>query len=127
MVRRSRQTVTVDGLAELRRRLAEVPEEVADAAREAVDEGAEAIREEVERTVRVNTGRARNTIRVRHVGTTGLSADVGWFDPDLYYMRFNEFGTEKITADPVLTRAAEAERVRFPRRVGEEIRRELEG
>jgi len=127
MARRSRQTVTIDGLQELRRRLREVPDEVKDGARDAINEGAEAIRRDVERNVRVDTGRAREAVRVFSGWAFGLAADVGWKDPDVYYMKFNEFGTESIAADPVLTRAAEEERHRFPGRVGDSVRRELEG
>lgn len=102
-------------------RLAMLPRKIADAASAAVKESGEAVRERVVRTVRVHTGRARDAIRVRLTGSRGLTADVGWFDRDTYYMQFNEFGTSSIAADPVLTRAAEEERGEFPRRVHKHI------
>ena len=102
-------------------RFAELPAQITEGAQNAVDESGEAIREEVERDVRVNTGRLKNRIRVRKIGALGLTADVGWFDRDTYYAQFLEFGTEKIDADPVLTRASEEERGRFPERLQRNI------
>lgn len=102
-----------------------VPKKVQEGAQEAVEESGEAIREQVERTVRVRTGRLKNRIRVRLVGTRGLTADVGWFDKDTYYAHFQEFGTSKITADPVLTRAGLQEEKHFPKRLREKIQEKL--
>lgn len=115
----SRITMRVDSreLTRLHRQLSQVPGRVTDGAQEAVQESGEAVREQVERTVRVDRGRLKNRVRVRFVGSLGLTADVGWFDQETYYAQFNEFGTSSIEADPVLTRAGEQERAEFPRRV----------
>lgn len=121
----ARGTVTIEGLDRLRLRLHDVPADVADGARRAVRDGAEAVRDQVERTIRVDTGRARREVKVRHVGTGGLSADVGWFNPDMYYVKFLEHGTSSIAADPVLQTATEAERVRFAGRVSADVREAL--
>ena len=109
----------------IERRLNRLPEAVIEGAGAAVRESSEAIRAQVERTVRVWRGLLRNKIRVREIGARGLTADVGWFDRDVYYAQFQEFGTSSITADPVLTRASLEEEREFPRRVRNEIERRL--
>ena len=108
-------------LTQVHRQLDSLPERIKDGAREAVAESGEAVREQVERTVGVFRGRLKNRIRVRQVGALGLTADVGWFDKDTYYAQFVEFGTSSITANPVLTRAAEEERAKFARRVRKHV------
>lgn len=122
----SRQTVRIEGLARLRRQMEEVMPAVHAGARAAVEESGDAVRVQVARTVRVRTGRLRRGIRVRDVGAHSMTVEVGWFGRDEYYAKFVEFGTSSITADPVLTRAAEEERTRFPQRVTREIRERLE-
>lgn len=104
-----------------RRLLKTLPARVTEGAQEAVEESGEAIREQVERTVRVDKGRLKERVRVRLVGSLGLNADVGWFDKDTYYAQYQEFGTSSISADPVLTRAGEEERAKFPKRVQQHI------
>jgi len=122
----ARITVHVDSAALnlLHRQLRRMPENIQDGIRAAVEESAETIRDEVKNTVGVHTGRLRERVRVREIGD-GTQADVGWFDDDTYYAQFVEFGTSKITANPVLTRAGEAERKEFPRRVRERVRERL--
>ena len=117
----ARVTVSVEGLERLHRKLAQVPEHIREGAREAVDEAAEAVKDQVAATVGVHTGHLKRSVKVRHIGGTGLSADVGWFDANSYYAKFVEFGTSSITANPVLTAAGEQERTRFPRRVKAEV------
>jgi HK97 gp10 family phage protein len=112
-------------LQRVHKRLDLLPDRITEGSKEAVQESGEAIREQVERTVRVNTGRLKERIRVRLVGTKGLTADVGWFDKDTYYAQYQEFGTSKITADPVLTRAGVEEEARFPKRLREHIQGKL--
>lgn len=108
-------------LNRIHRRLNEVPARVTEGAQEAVKESGDAIRDQVRDSVRVWRGKLRRKVRVRLRGALGLTADVGWFDADTYYAKFQEFGTSSITADPVLTTAAEQERARFPRRVQRHI------
>lgn len=117
----ARATVTILGLKNLRRQLAELPDEMQTGARRAVRDSADEIRDEVRDSIRVDTGRLRAGTRTRLVGADDLTADVGWFDKDLYYAQFLEFGTSSIRADPVLTRAGEAQRLRFPARVRVEV------
>lgn len=117
----ARTHVTVIGLGDLRRELRELDDEIERAALDAVEESARAVQAEVRDTIRVRTGRARDELKVR-VRASDLFADVGWSDPDVYYVKFLEHGTSSITAIPVLTMAAEGERRRFPGRVTQEVR-----
>lgn len=112
-------------LRRIHRRLDRVPDGVVRGAQAAVRESGETIRDRVRRTVGVFRGRLRDRIRVNLKGALGLTADVGWFDRDTYYARFVEFGTSKITANPVLTTAAELERRLFPKRVKKHIEEHL--
>ncbi|GAA2609601.1 HK97-gp10 family putative phage morphogenesis protein [Actinomadura fulvescens] len=123
----ARITARVDtrSLRLLQRQLERMPERILDGARNAVDESGEAIREDVEQNVRVWRGLLKNRVRVRSIGSLGLTADVGWFDSDTYYAKFQEFGTSSISADPVLTVAAERERGEFPTRLRHHIRAAL--
>lgn len=119
----ARTHVSVIGLGNLRRELRELDDEIQRGALKAVEESARAVQSEGRDTIRVRTGRARNELKVR-VREADLFADVGWSDPDVYYVKFLEYGTEKIEAIPVLTMAAESERRRFPDRVARHVRRE---
>lgn len=119
------QRVTIVGWDRLVRRLNELPEEIRRGSVDAVREAADAVRDEARDAVRVKTGAMRAGLEAR-VREDLLRADVGWTDPDLYYAKFQEFGTSRITANPALTAAAEAERARFPRRITEQVRAEIE-
>lgn len=118
------RNVSVEGLDRLARRLNELGEQIRAAALKAVEDAAEAVRDDTRDSVRVDTGRLRNGVEVR-IDRENLSAEVGWFDKDLYYAAFQEHGTTRIPANPALTAAAEAERGRFPGRLGEDVRREI--
>lgn len=118
------ETVTIEGLDELRRRLEEVGEQIREAAGKAIEDAANAVRDDGREQVRVDTGKMRNGLKA-FVKKADLTAEVGWRDPDLYYATFQEFGTTRIPANPALTAAAEAERRRLPDRIGEDVRRAL--
>lgn len=120
----ARTTITIHGMNRLRRDLARVPPAIRKGARDAVQEGAESVRDQIRAEIRVDTGRLKRDVDIK---ARGLNADVGWFRDEDYYAKFLEFGTEDITADPVVTRAGEVERTRFPDRVSDEVRRALEG
>lgn len=122
----ARTTISIEGLNRLRLQLNRVPAHIREGARDAIEESAEAVRDQVRREIRVNTGNLRRSVRIRKIGAHGLSADVGWFSRDDYYVKFQEFGTSSITADPVLTRASAAETARFPRRVRRHVGSELD-
>jgi len=117
--------VTIEGWGRLKQRFHELPEEIRRGALNAVEDAARAVQSEARDMVRVRTGALRNGLKVR-VNERWLRADVGWTDPELYYAKFQEFGTSKITANPALTTAGEAERRRFPGRISEDVRREIE-
>lgn len=118
------QNVTIEGLAELRQRLEEVGEQIREAAGKAIEDAANATRDDAREQVRVDTGKLRRGLKA-FVRKSELTADVGWRDPDLYYAKFQEFGTSKIPANPALTAAAEAERRRLPGRITEDVRRAI--
>ena len=112
-------------LNKVHRRLNRLPRDITEGAQDAVKESGEWIRDDVATHVGVFRGRLKSRIRMRAIGTLGLTADVGWFDKDTYYAQFVEFGTSSITANPVLTRAGEVERTQFPRRVKKHIEAKL--
>lgn len=116
--------VTIEGLPELRRRLDELGQQIHQAAAKAIEEAANAVRDDAREQVRVDTGALRRGLKA-YVRKAKLEADVGWRDPQLYYAKFQEFGTTRIPANPALTAAAEAERRRLAGRVGQRIRREI--
>lgn len=120
----ARRRVTVEGLGQLRRRLDQLDEQIRAGVNKAVRESAKAVREDAAGRVRVDTGRLRDEL-LAVVNERRLSAEVGWFDDDLYYARYHEFGTSSIPANPVLATAAERERRRFVRRLTEDVRGEI--
>lgn len=117
-------TVRIDGIARLRHRLEELGPQILEALARAVKESAEAVRDETARTVPVNEGHLRDTVKVRYEDG-GLVAKVGWFDDSSYYARFVEHGSRRAPAQPSLGPALEAERRRYKARLTEEIRRIL--
>lgn len=119
------ETVTIEGLNELRARLEELGEQIREAAGKAIEEAAEAVRDDAREQVRVDTGKLKRGLKT-YVKKSDLTAEVGWRDPKLYYAKFQEFGTTRIPANPALTAAAEAERRRLPDRIGEDVRRAIE-
>lgn len=116
--------VTIEGLAELRQRLDELGEQIRQGAEKAIKESAEAVRDDAQQQVRVDTGALKRGLKT-YVRKAKLEADVGWRDPELYYAKFQEFGTTRISPNPALTAAAEAERRRLPGRVTEDVRRAI--
>lgn len=79
----------------------------------------------VERTlVPVDTGGLRDGIKVKY-SSTGQSAQVGIWDPDLYYALFVEWGTTIRPAVPFATPAAEQAAAEFVRNVIREVRRKV--
>lgn len=116
--------VTIIGQRQMRRRFAELEDQIDRGAKRAVEEAAEQVRTEVRSTVRVDTTALKRGVGV-FLSRSGLRADVGWRDRKLYYAKFLEFGTNRVRADPVLTRAGEAERRRLPGRVTREVRQEI--
>jgi HK97 gp10 family phage protein len=117
-------SVRIFGLRNLERELNELPVKIRKGALKALKDSADAVRDEAHNTVRVDTGHMKAGLKAR-IREAQLNADVGWSDPNLYYAKFQEFGTHYITAHPALTWAAESERRRFPNRVAHEVRQEI--
>ncbi|MGW1035006.1 HK97-gp10 family putative phage morphogenesis protein [Streptomyces antibioticus] len=129
MARRGRAHVTITGLARLRERLEDLPEEIKAALAKGVKESAEAVRDDVKRNVPVDSsGRddhhLRDTVGIRY-DETGLVASVGWFDPEDFYAIFVEKGTRAQPAQPTLHPALERERRQYAARLTDEVRRVL--
>jgi HK97 gp10 family phage protein len=124
MARRRGQAVTFEGLDELLRDLADLGPEIIAATMRAVEAGSEQIRDDTRAGVRVDTGALRAGVEAI-VNRKRQEARIGWRDPKLYYVLFEEFGTSSIPANPALFTAAEAERVRFPDRVAAEVRKAI--
>lgn len=74
--------------------------------------------------VPVHTGALRDGIKIRH-SDSGQSAQVGIWDPTLYYALFVEWGTSIRPAVPFATPAAEKARATFSRNVITEVRRKV--
>ncbi|MDN3021538.1 HK97-gp10 family putative phage morphogenesis protein [Streptomyces sp. S.PB5] len=126
---RGRAHVTITGLARLRDRLEDLPDEIKQALVKGVRESAEAVRDDVERTVPVDTsGRdshhLKDTVDIRY-REDDLVADVGWFNQEDYYAFFVERGTRSRPAQPSLHPALERERGRYQARLTDEVRRAL--
>lgn len=124
-----RATVTITGLARLRQRLEDLPEEIKAALVKAVRESAEAVRDDTARTVPVDeSGRdnhhLKDTVDIRYE-EDDLVANVGWFNQEDFYAFFVERGTRRQPAQPSLHPALERERGRYTARLTAEVRRAL--
>lgn len=116
--------IRVEGADKLRAQLAALPEEIRKGARQAIAESADAVRADEQAAMRVDTGAARAGVETRMAGD-GLSAEIGVFDKDLYYVVFLEFGTSSIPAKPWATPAAEAERSKLRGRIERAVKARL--
>lgn len=126
---RGRATVTVNGIARLKRRLEDLPDEIRQALAKGVEKSAEAIAEDVSRNVPVDTsGRdshhLKDTVDVRY-REDGLIAEIGWFDQQDYYAAFVEYGTRSQPAQPSLHPALQRERGKYASRLTDEVRKAL--
>lgn len=73
---------------------------------------AERIQNGARRRARVLTGEMRDSIKAQ-IEKNGLSATVGPTRPDGWKFHFHEFGTVKMSAQPMLTPAYEEEKPKF--------------
>ncbi|MFD4527855.1 HK97-gp10 family putative phage morphogenesis protein [Streptomyces sp. NPDC058470] len=129
MARSGRAPVRVTGIAQLKQRLQDMPDQIKDSLVEAVKESAEAVRDDVKRNVPVDTRGSdshhlKDAVDIRY-REGGLVADVGWFGRENSYATYVEFGTRRRPAQPSLYPALERERGRFAARLTDEIRRAL--
>ena len=106
---------TVTGLAELSKKLKEMPIKLAkNGLRAAVNAGAEVIRKDAVTRVPVLTGRLKKAIYKKQIRELSNNVQQTFFvgarngkkykkaDKDAYYWRFLEFGTSKLPARPFL-------------------------
>lgn len=91
-------------------------EELPRAVRRASRESAEAIRQGAADRSRVRTGAMRRGWRVTE------DADGITVDNPVAHTIFNEYGTRRMSAQPMLTPAVEEERAQFPSRVADAVR-----
>ncbi|MFE2936665.1 HK97-gp10 family putative phage morphogenesis protein [Streptomyces sp. NPDC059278] len=119
-----RNTVRIEGMDRLRRRLDELAPVIIAAAKKAVAESAEEVQADARRGVRVDTGNLRNKVAI-HYENEGLKAEVGWKDRHDWYAALHEHGTRRIPARPALGPAIEAERSKFADRIRAEVRKVL--
>lgn len=129
MARPGRATVTVNGIARLKKRLEDLPDEIRQALAKGVQKSAEAIAEDVSRNVPVDTsGRddhhLKDTVDI-HYREGGLVAEIGWFDQKDYYAAFLEHGTRSQPPQPSLHPALQRERGRYASRLSDEVRQAL--
>lgn len=112
---------TVTGLAELSKKLKEMPVKLArNGLRAAVNAGAEVIRKDAVSRVPVDTGRLKKSIYKKQIREKSNNLQQTFFvgarngkkyrqaDKDAYYWRFLEFGTSKLPARPFLRPAFDA-------------------
>lgn len=85
-----------------------------------VQESAEAMREGIRRRVPVDSGALYEGVEI-HYGDGGLSAEVGFDDPELYYADFVENGTSAQPAQPFMRPTAAEEEQELPGRVARAV------
>lgn len=116
--------VRVDGVAEVRAAVGRVADALAGGARGGLAEAADALADDVRARVAVDTGNLASGVEVL-TGPDGLTADVGWDDPDEDYAQYPEAGTSRQPAQPALGPAAQDARRRLPAAVTRHVRRRL--
>lgn len=108
----SNVTMKLEGLDQLQRALARVPDQVAGHAGAAVQASAVSLADRARRLVPVRSGALRAAITSEAKGTrgaVGLNAEVVGGQAPFLYWRFVEFGTAHAPAQPFFRPAADAE------------------
>lgn len=123
MARRG-MTFEIQGVSRLRGQLEDLDQEIIAAIAKAVKESAEAVKADTARDVAKDSGNLQEKVDTKYEDD-GLTATVGWHDPEDYYARYLEAGTRRAAAQPALGPALEAERHRYRARLTEEVRRVL--
>lgn len=121
---RSGITVEIQGASRLRARLEDLDDRIVQALKKAVHEAAESVQSDTRRDVAKDTGNLARKVDIK-LTDDGLTANVGWHDPEDFYAHFLETGTRRAPAQPALGPALEAERARYRGRLTEEVRRAL--
>jgi HK97 gp10 family phage protein len=117
-------SVNLQGLDQLREKLAELAPGLIEAARKTVKESAEAVRDETKRDVVVDSGNLRDSADIQYEDE-GLRAEIGWRDRDDWYASLREYGTRRRSAVPVLGPALEKERAKIEDRLKANVREVL--
>jgi HK97 gp10 family phage protein len=117
-------SVKILGTARLRGQLEDLSDEIVAALQKAVKEAAESVQSDTRRDVRKDSRNLHDKVDIKYEDS-GLTAKVGWFDPEDYYARFHEVGTRRFEAQPALLPALEAERHRYQARLTDEVRKAL--
>lgn len=89
-----------------------------------VAESAQALAEGIRQRLPYDTGALYHGVEI-HYAPDGLSAEIGFFDPDLYYIDFVENGTSTQPAQPALRPAAAEEERELPGRVAHAVQGSL--
>jgi HK97 gp10 family phage protein len=116
--------VEIIGMERLQRRLAELPEELKQAARAEVENSASMMVADVRRNVRVDTSNLRTSAKATFE-KDGLQTSVGWRDMDDLYAVFHERGTTRLPPNPTLIPALERAGTQFVQRLKDEVRRHI--
>lgn len=119
-----RSNVTIEGLDQLKDRLAELAPTIRAACFRALKQAAEEVVKTTERTVAVDTGNLQKSVRARYRNNQ-LYAEIGYWDRDDDYAALQEFGSRRRTAHPTLGPALEQERAHLPDRIKSEVRKDL--
>lgn len=115
------KSVKIQGIEELSRKLKALPEIVERAAKQAVQDETLAVAQDMRRNAPRDTGNLADKIQAEIDSTklTGRAASTA------EYTTFVVHGTSKTAADDFMTPAARRSERRFPRRVREQVQREL--
>lgn len=115
-------SVTVTGRAGVQASLDRVVTRVEAGLRDVVQESSEAVRDDIRQGVPFDQGGLYDGVEI-HYAPDGLSADIGFDDPDLYYADFVENGTSAQPAQPFMRPAAVNEERELPQRVTRAVQR----
>lgn len=112
--------VRVQGLDQLKAKLAALPGQIETGGRVAIVESTQAVKQDARRDVPRRTGRLHDAIDAEM--EDDLNGAVGVDPATADYGEFVEFGTSKMAAQPFMTPAAELERARLPERVRRNVK-----
>ena len=110
------RTVKIEGLARLKKNLAEAGTKTREAAEQAVASEVDEIRDDARRMAPRKTGALRAGIRARANGLDGTVKST------VRYATFVEHGTYRDKAQPYMAPAAALARLRLPKRAADVIR-----
>jgi len=98
-------------------RIPEIIKQLEAEAKKAVDTTGEELAQRAKQRAPVRTGRLRDSIHYKGDGVVAATAP---------YAAYVEYGTHDAAAHPFMTPATEEERVKFPKRVSDAVRRAVD-